>query len=312
MMAAKTKIQQAAEQLGKTSDEVAMALARIALHQERNKNIGAEAEDFAAAGLDVAVLDPLYIDLWQDILFHAVPSRKSFYKGWYLRRSPEAWYMVFARRFGKECAAWQMIIEAAHQAALDEREARKVWRKLERFAGVELEHVDTRTVAYWAAVNDVLCCRVAARHLYDKSLREILRAVYSDAFQALRAELVYRTKSDPQERPSKKKYLAAKADWAKARDLLEAGTNHFFSSEYVMYCMFQDTEPDLTADFEHLPRSTQEKTPVMWQNNVQVMQTFLQFVNDATEGSFEAEDVALILKTIKPLLARAKGQRVES
>jgi hypothetical protein len=39
-----------------------------------------------------------------------------------------------------------------------------------------------------------------------------------------------------------------------------------------------------------------------------VVKSFLQFLNDAQPGSFEAEDAQAILRQLRAMLARARGQ----
>jgi hypothetical protein len=302
------KIEEIAETLGKSVNEMVLDLVRIALWIDADKNKGKTTDKIAEAGLDVGVLDARYVVTWEGILFHAIPDRCSHYKGWYVRRTPEPWFEIFVRRYGAEGSAWHKVLEAAHASALAEAESRRVWRKLNQFAGMELEQIDTRTVAYWAAVMDVLGCRAGVQH---RALGEMLRAIYTASYRQLRDELRYRTRSDPQkDGVSKKKYLARKADWYKATTYLEAGTNHFFDANYVLHCMMQDGDPDLIVDFEHLPRMTREKTPVRWQRDTDILHTFMQFVGGAALGSFEAEDVQLIVERVRPLLARAKGENV--
>lgn len=304
------KIEEIAEKLGKSVDEMALDLVRIALWIDADKNKGKSTDEIKAAGFETDVLDARHVVAWEGILFHAVPDRRSFYKGWYVRRTPEPWFEAFMRRYGAEGSAWHRVLEAAHASALAEAEARKVWRKLDHFAGQELEKIDTRTVAYWAAVLDVLGCRASAR-ASRMVMGDVLRAIYTASYQQLRDELRYRTRSDPQkDGVSKKKYLARKADWFKASMYIDEGTNHFFDANYVLHCMMQDSDPDLTVDFEHLPRMTREKTPVRWQGDIDLMQTFMQFATGAAPGSFEAEDVQLIVDRVRPLLARAKGEKV--
>lgn len=88
--------------------------------------------------------------------------------------------------------------------------------------------------------------------------------------------------------------------------------HHFFSKSFVEYAVESAEEPDLRVDFEHLPKEAPEQAQVRWMSDGALVKEFMRWCDAAVDPkSFEYEDKELILKTLRTMFARAKGQKVE-
>ena len=180
-----------------------------------------------------------------------------------------------------------------------------------------LELMPTIEVAYFAAAYDLLWRRYKMKRWNSmnpalKTVWSVMMTIAANILADMRGELRYRMQAQPTERSSKKATQAVRGDWAQAAKYLAEGTRYFYSDGFAAQAVAQTEEPDLTVVFEQLPRMADAETPVMWKSDAAVVKDFMVFLNDAEPGSFEAEDAQLILKQLRAMLARAKGQRVEA
>jgi hypothetical protein len=135
----------------------------------------------------------------------------------------------------------------------------------------------------------------------------VLWRVFIRLHTQFKNELLYRMVEQPREqRPKKRREKIA--DWKTAAEYLKTGTKHFFSAGFVEQAMRQAAEPDLRVDFEKLPRPAQAEMPVMWMSDAQVVTAFINFLTEAEPGSFEREDAEAMLRQLRAMLARARGQ----
>lgn len=303
-------------ELNMSIEQIGVEVYRLAMKIEDGRNRGFSMahfknhnELFPNEPLCIALLYIKYTMAWENILFHADKSYNSDYSGWGVRRKPP-WWMIWMDRYGEICTALvEQIISEAWDAATIEKEARRAKRKVTSVAGMDLEEMDTMTVGYYAAVFDVLSQRAMYRYmdsaLSDK-MAKLLRVVYQSIANDFTGEIVYRTKGEPQERSSKKKTLAARLDWQKAITLRESGIGAFFTADFVRQCVESVNEPDLSVTFDDLPKKTLKETPIVNLPDADLISEFMKLLGSGDE--FEREDAQLILRTLRPMLARARGQ----
>jgi hypothetical protein len=254
------------------------------------------------------------------IMFYAEPKRKSDYSGWYVRKKPH-WKSVWAERFALENELGQKVRAELEAARLAEEERNRVKRKEEWFSQGRFEDFDTFAIAYRAAVAAVMYRRHSDGYWSydnnafgystesDNSVSKYMAATWQREHNRMMNELEYRTKAAPEQRTSKKKTLAAVEDFAAAAKFIEAGTEYFFSLDYIRQCLSSEAEPDLRIDPEHLPRQPLDKEPVRRLTDSQVVRQFMKFVADNTdENSFEYQDIQLIIGELRKKYARARGQ----
>lgn len=307
-----------ADALDKSIEDIASDVYKLAMYLESIGNRGVSRHALVQVQMPVYFLTDVYLGIWRDILFFAEGSRKRDFDGWGLRRRPHDWRIAWGERFGWSSDIGQQLIEEAHAAALVEYEAKRVRRHNETFAQGRYEEYTSEQIAYRMAVADILMCRYShmyhtrekSRDWHDNAHGYSMR-VWMQQNQHMQKELEYRTKAEPEARSSKAKTEAARADFAHAKKFLDAGTGYFFSLEFVQQAIESAEEPDLTVDFDHLPKLTTNKTPVRWLTNGQLIAQFMAFLAESNDPqSFEYEDARKILDTLRKMLARAKGQKI--
>ncbi|TXH56113.1 MAG: hypothetical protein E6Q97_07210 [Desulfurellales bacterium] len=251
---------------------------------------------------------------WEDILFKNNDGQ------WYARKRPH-WTTAWGVRYGWDSEIGQTILALHHEEALDIHakvlaffENQKPKRIAEKIGGKRAEELTTMQVAYAGAVATLMEERAWHRlgSMGFDDAYDLLRWHYSVLRRDARAELEYRTQSSPEERSSKKKTAAAVADWKKAGELLQAGTAYFFSQEFFKQAVESAQEPDLQVDFEHLPKLPLEQTPVRWMNGADLYRQFMKWVDaECDPNSFEFEDKMAIMRQLRAMFARAKGQKTD-
>lgn len=300
--------------LGRTFDGLGGAVYRIAAWLEVQGNRGMSVR-YIDDGLEKDVLaNKEHSPAWDGILFC---NRD---KDWFARKRPH-WTLVWGERYGWQSELGQVAMALHHQEALATHaevlayfERLKPKRIVETIAGNRAESLTTIQVAYVAAVADVLYRRYR-RQSYGVSFDDvagILRWHYQALNNEARAELQYRTQSGPEERASKKKTAAAVEDWKKAGEMLNAGTDYFFDPAFIQQAIESAAEPDLQVDFDHLPKLPAEQTPVKWLTDGDLVLQFMKWVDAASEpNSFEWEDKQAIMRQLRAMFARAKGQKLD-
>lgn len=314
-------VAQLASEINQTVDAAGAALYQIAQVCEANGNRGLPLARFPAGTHWILADDQPAQELRRDILFFAEGHRTRDYDGWGVKKDPH-WSLVWGERFGWQSEAAQTIIaqaedeaRATHAKILAEEEANRTQRVVDTLAGKRVTDLTTREVAYIAAVAEVLARRYQERGGFSPTFTEaeaILYWHYRELHENALTELKYRCDHTPPEQSSKKKTKAMQADWARAADLLKARTAHFFSRAFIDQAVASVTEPDLSVDWEHLPKLPEEQTPVAWKSDAAVIRDFMRFLDEGQGGSFEWEDARLILSQLRSTLARARGQKLEA
>jgi hypothetical protein len=289
------------------------AIFHLAFFLEERGNKGMYPQYFEDTLPKEAVENPEHVPAWENILFQEREGR------WFVRKKPH-WSLVWGERYGWQTAPGQSLIVQHHDEALATHteviaflDSQKPKRLVETIAGKRAEDLTTLEVAYVAAVASVLYERYTGRYgLGLDTAPGLLRWHYRELQRQAIAELDYRTQSSPEERTSKKKTEAAKADWAKADELLKVGTGHFFSKAFIEQAVESALEPDLDVDFDHLPKLPDEQTPVRWLSDAALMRQFMQWVDAETDpNSFAWQDGQAILRQLRAMFARAKGQKTD-
>jgi hypothetical protein len=289
---------------------------RVAMWIEENKNRGFSARTLKAPGVEL----PIYFftdegfSLYDGILFFI---NNDFTSGWMVRKNPN-WRIVWRERYGEIDPDRAALVQRweDEQAAAKATEDAKPKRKVDSFAEGRFESFTSIQIAYRAAVALVLCRRYMEmrfeRDYIYKDVSKYMASVWRQQYDLMIAELHYRKEAEPEPRSSKKKTREAVEDFGKAKELLEAGIEYFFAREYWEQVIESAEEPDLWVDFEHLPRQPLETTPIRWMRESDLITTFMQFVaEDHERQSFEYEDKQIILRTLRKMFARAKGQKID-
>lgn len=312
-------IQQVCDELGVTLDAAGEAIYLIALQCEEYNNRGLEQQRIPEELRWVLVREAEA--LRGDILFYAVGSRKNDYDGWGVKRRPP-WQLVWGHRFGWATVIGQQLLTAMEVEARErnaivdaQTEESKAKRKVDRLAGKPADDLTTMEVAYLVAVSELMARRYRARWA-GVGFTDVYVALtwhYNELNSQAICELRYRRDHPIKPNKRSKKQVAKAADWAKAAEILHGDIlRYFFSEAFVQYAVNCAEEPDLRVDFEHLPKQPPDKTPVMWLRDGELVQEFMRLLDEAEPGSFEREDVDLILNNLRKQLARVKGQKVES
>jgi hypothetical protein len=315
-------IEKIAGELSVTPAQLATDLWFVANWIDENRNRGFSLEQLRATGVELqtymlvdsafAVLDGIVFERFDG------PKSRRYSEGWMVRKNPN-WRVTWRTRFAEYAPDKVLLIDQwqAEQEAAKAAEESKPKRKVEGMHGEGyFESFTSLQIAYRAAVAHVLMRRYREmrwnRGYLDRGAWRYMAATWQQQWETMIGELRYRTEAEPEPRSSKKKTREAVEDFAKAKELVEAGTSYFFSPEYVEQVLSAVEEPDLTVDFEHLPRQPLEKTPVRWLSDRQVIESFLQFLaEDHDPASFEYEDQKLVLETLRKTYARAKGQKID-
>lgn len=314
-----TSIPDIADSLSISTEQLAADIYKVARYLEDTGNKGVSRHTLKSLELSTEFLLEPYSPAWEGILFFAVGSKRRDFDGWGVRRRPVNWTIAWGERYGWQTEIGQALIEEAETAARVEHEARRVKRHNDTFTQGRFEDYATEQIAYRMAASDILMRRYgrlyrARRHSADwqTDIYGYLMRVWMQQNLHMQKELEYRTKADPEARSSKKKTEAAHADFQQAQKFLDAGTSYFFSEEFVRQAIESEAEPDLRVDFDHLPKQPADKTPVRWLTDGQLVTQFMTFLTQAENDttSFEYEDTRAILKTLRNMLARAKGQKI--
>jgi hypothetical protein len=218
----------------------------------------------AVPSLRVRLLDNAYRMAWQDILFFGDGERKRDFDGWGVhKRTPAHWTMTWLERFGLDHPKAQTLTDEIWDEAMAEHARRAVTRPHETYVEVDLEQEPTCSIAHKAAAMWLLS-RWAQRQGWTRAPREVWRIqarLFGEAYEVFVNELEYRQDRQPQPRRSKKKTQAVRDDWATASSYFAPGIGfdayRFYSQAYVQACFESDVTPDVSVDFDALPRGIQ-------------------------------------------------------
>lgn len=261
------------------------------------------------------MLHSVYADATDGILFY---STRDHYNGWYVRKNPH-WKDTWLERFGEVAPGIAAAIEQEreHQAA---EEAAQAERELElaRPHGDTYKHLNTKFVAYRAAVMDIMRARASVGVLGEAhrghSPRRTIAQVYQDALKKLTAELAYRKQITlrPADFDDRATYRATVEDYAEAGQYLDEyntfnGRETFFTEAYYRYATSTAAEPDLSVDFDDLPRATIPETPVRDMTTRQLSLAIMQLLTSKTEDEFTEEDKDNLLRYVRDQFPEAKN-----
>lgn len=210
----------------------------------------------------IRLLNPENRPMWEHIVFFGDGGGKHDYSGWGVhKRTPAHWWITWLDRFGLDHPQADDLMTAVWDEALAGHEKRAVKRAHKIYAGVDLEEEPTRDVAHKAAAMWLMRAWARHRSWQHRESREIWGLqchLYGEAFEVFVHELQYRQDQQPEPRRSKKKTQAVRDDWATASSYFYPGIGfdayRFYTQEYVKACCESDAVPDVSVDFEALPR----------------------------------------------------------
>ena len=259
-----------ATELNMSVAQIGTMLYETAAWIEAAGNKGYSDDDLMKAlpALRIRLLKNAYKLAWQDILFFGEGGKKRDFDGWGVhKRTPAHWTVTWLARFGTKHPLADQLMDQAWDEALATHEKRAVKRVHQTYAGVDLETADTRDIAHKAAAMWLMGEWAHQRGWAHRETREMWRLqgrLYLMAHDVFRHELVYRMDQQPQPRRSKKKTQLAREDWATASTYFGPQSGffgepyfnalHFYTAAYVEACCESDVAPDVSVDFEALPR----------------------------------------------------------
>ncbi len=236
---------------------------------------------------------------------------------WYCLRRPQSgdvwqWQRDYCRVFGDTSEEARKLVEAieAAEAAHIESQRPKVERPHNR---THYEDLPTLTIAHRATLMTCLASQAMNAYIHTAGKQEIYRYLwhfYTEEYNILQSELKYRTEAQPKERKSKRATEKATADFRSANEHLAAQGDSIFTKAYQQILASADYPLPLHLD-EIIPRDIPENTPPSLQETRDLLQTVIKLADlDLDPTSFEAEDRALLMKTIRKTLEAIKANHI--
>jgi hypothetical protein len=265
--------------MGMTTERIGTALFSVAswIESQGNKGYSDEEIMLALPTFPIRLLGMDYRRTWENILFFGDGGRRDDFNGWGVhKRTPAHWTITWLARFGPEHPQADQLMNDTWDEAQAEYAKRAVKRAQSTCAGVDLEQELTRDVAHKAASMWLMSHWAQHRAWKNPEARDAWKlqsALYHDAYKVFRQELVYRQDQQPQPRRSKKKTQAARDDWATASRYFDRRVGFgfdpglgfdphlFYTTAYLNACCESDAVPDVSIDYENLPRGIPGEAP---------------------------------------------------
>ncbi len=259
------------------------------------------------------------------IMFYAKPSRRSDFSGWYVKKRPVIgtvweWQRRWVELYQQDTDAARAITAAIEAA--EQQEAEAVKRSVETFAQGSFQQFTTLQIGHRLAIAEILHQRATRRYFdldrpdprmeitdtskkrprkkedFRQSPQRYFQNVWRREFNLMYSELEYRKETGDE--------LAA--------EIIKKSASYFFTEEFQAAAAISEIEPDFMIDVDYLPTPAPDKLLIRYKTDYQLTNEFMQLIAADEAGhsdktTFEYEDRQLILKALKKMYARSKGQK---